>query len=301
MQDVRFDQAAEQYLADMQVEGRLNSRYSIQKYRATLEAHQRDVENGDPANVTREDVKRTLRRWANPNTRGYNRSILVSFFDWAMDQGVCASSPARQTRPPRRKQPVRIRLTEAEARRMLEAAEGHRETRAIFLALCAGLRNAELRGLQGRHFRRDGLVWVSTDIAKGSRERWVPVTIDLEPVVSEIRGHVADAQYVLPALGFHPPRSSYGEDLSWRPCSTQALRSLVAKVALRARVFAPVTPHVLRRAYADRVAQAADARMVQHLLGHARLESTEAYLGPPTMDELASAVEGVTYGIGKGS
>jgi hypothetical protein len=52
---------------------------------------------------------------------------------------------------------------------MLAAVRGARERRAIFLGLCAGLRNAELRGLQGRHFARDGLIWVSSDIAKGKR------------------------------------------------------------------------------------------------------------------------------------
>ena len=54
---------------------------------------------------------------------------------------------------------------------MLDAARGIRERRAISLGLCAGLRNAELRGLQGRHFERPGLIWVSADIAKGRRER----------------------------------------------------------------------------------------------------------------------------------
>ncbi len=41
-----------------------------------------------------------------------------------------------------------------------------RERRVIFRGLCAGLCNAELRGLQGRHFARGGLVWVSADIAR---------------------------------------------------------------------------------------------------------------------------------------
>jgi hypothetical protein len=42
-------------------------------------------------------------------------------------------------------------------------------------------------------------VWVSSDIAKGRRERWVPVIADLEGVVDEIRNHVAADEYVLPA------------------------------------------------------------------------------------------------------
>jgi integrase len=54
------------------------------------------------------------------------------------------------------------------------------------LGVCAGIRNAELRGLQRRHFERAGWIHVSADIAKGGRERWVPVLPELEPIVAEI-------------------------------------------------------------------------------------------------------------------
>jgi integrase len=64
---------------------------------------------------------------------------------------------------------------------MLRAASGTLERRANHVALLAGVRNAELRGLQGRHFMRPGFIWVSADIAKGKRERWVPILTELEP------------------------------------------------------------------------------------------------------------------------
>jgi integrase len=79
---------------------------------------------------------------------------------------------------------------------MLEAARGVREQQAIFLGLCAGLRNAEPRGLQGRHFARLGWIWVSPDIAKGGRGRWVPVIPDLAPVAVEILSSVGRDEYV---------------------------------------------------------------------------------------------------------
>jgi integrase len=82
---------------------------------------------------------------------------------------------------------------------MLPAARSTRERRAIFLGICAGLRNQELRGLEGRHFERPGWIWVSSDIAKGRRERWLPVIAELEPVVREIRSNVANDEYVIPA------------------------------------------------------------------------------------------------------
>lgn len=143
-----------------------------------------------PAYVGREDVKRTLRRWKHANTQGTNRSKLVSFYAWTMEEGLRKDNPAQQTRRPRR--PIaKSRLTEAEVRGILEGVSSSRGRRAIFLGACAGLRNAELRGLQGRHSARDGVVWVSSDIAKGGRARIVPVTRDLVSVVEEIRANVA--------------------------------------------------------------------------------------------------------------
>lgn len=71
--------------------------------------------------------------------------------------------------------------------------------------MCAGLRSAELRGLQGRHFERTDFVWVSADIGKGKRERWVPISAELSPVVREIRLTLDSDDYVLPAQRWRDP------------------------------------------------------------------------------------------------
>jgi hypothetical protein len=51
-----------------------------------LGRHADDVDGRDPRHTNRADVKRTLARWPNPNTRRTNRSILVSFYDWTMQE-----------------------------------------------------------------------------------------------------------------------------------------------------------------------------------------------------------------------
>ena len=172
-----------------------------------------------------------------------------------------------------------------------------RERRAIFLLICAGLRNAEIRGMKGQHFERPGFVEVSEDIAKGGRSRWVPVIDDLVPVVAEIVAHVGHDEYVLPAQRFrNPPFNTEQQDLRRRASSSQALRQLVMRVAARAGIAAHVHPHTLRHAFAEHVARRADTRSAQHLLGHASLGTTDTYLGAPTLDEIVAAVAGVSYG-----
>jgi integrase/recombinase XerD len=295
---MRFDQAVDLYIADMQTQGRLNSRSSVVGYRATLVAHGEDVSNRDPAYVGREDVKRTLRRWKHANTQGTNRSKLVSFYAWTMEEALRKDNPALQTRRPRRRPALKSRLTQREVLVILEAARGIRERRAIFLGACAGLRNAELRGLQGRHFARDEVVWVSGDIAKGGRERTVPLTPDLVPIVEEIRANVAVDEYVLPAQRFrNPPANTERQDLRLQPSSPQALIALVTRVAAHAGISTHVTPHDLRHAYAEHIARHADTRVAQHLLGHAHLGTTDAYLGRPRLDDMVAAVKDATYGV----
>jgi site-specific recombinase XerD len=294
---VKLSAAIDMFIADMRSQGRINSDRSETSYRGALTAHAEEVSNRDPRAVNRDDIKRVLSRWKHPNTQRTNRAILVSFYDWMLEEGLRKDNPARQTRRPRRR-PVHVyRLTQAEARRMLAAAWGRRERRAIFIGICAGLRSQELLGLQGRHFDRTGWIHVSADIAKGGRERWVPVIAELEPVVDDIRTLDPD-DYVLPSQRWRDPGVNRQKaDRAKHPASAQSLYYLVKRVGVAAGISAPIHPHLLRHAYGDHVAKFAGVRNAQFLLGHAGIGTTESYLGNPSLDELEAAVRGFGFGL----
>lgn len=271
-----FGAAIDAYIRDLRGQGRITSDRTERSYRSILAMHLADVQNRDPRLIGRDDVKRTLRR---------------------MEEGLRATNPARQTRRPKR-QPTNVyRLTRREAASMLGAARPGRERRAIYLGICAGLRNAELRGLQGRHFQRPGFIHVSEDIAKGGRERWIPVLPDLTDVVDEIRWSVAVDEYVLPAQRWRdPPFNRSLRDYRTTPSSAQALYYLVQRVGERAGIAARIHPHLLRHAFGDHIARFAGMRNAQFLLGHAQVSTTETYVGQPTLDELAASVIGFGFG-----
>ena len=146
----------------------------------------------------------------------------------------------------------------------------------------------------GPILRASGWIWVSGDIAKGRRERWVPIIADLETVIDEIHMHVATDEYVLPAQRWRDPGSCTSRiDLEKRPCSPQALYRLVGRVGERAGIAARVHSHLLRHAFGDHIARHAGMRNAQFLLGHADVGTTESYVGRPTLDELARAVAGL--------
>jgi integrase/recombinase XerD len=280
----------------MRAEGRINSPATERDYRYCLSLHGEDVDNRDPRYTSRDDVKRTLKRWSNPNSQSKYRSILISFYDWLVEEGLRPHNPARQTRRARRRKPEVNRLTRQEAVAMLRAARGARERRVAFLGLLAGARRQELLDLKGDAFDRDG--WIRI-VGKGSRQRWVPVLPELVPVVAEIRSDVGRDEYVLPAQRFRDPGvNRTRQDYRRRRSSEQALARLVARLGERAGVAWRVKPHTMRHAFADHVARlSGDVRVAQYLLGHATLGTTEAYLGPPTLDQLAGAVEGVLFGV----
>lgn len=295
---VKLTAAIDLYCDEMWHQGRFTSKRTETSYRHCLQVHAADVGNRDPRATGREDVKRTLSRWKHPNTQARNRSMLVSFYDWLMEEGFRKDNPARQTRRPKTRKAQVYRLTREEVTALLQAARSRRERWTIYLGICAGLRREELRLLQGRHFARDGWIWVSADIAKGSRERWVPVVGDLRPVVAEIRELRGDDEYVLAPEQFADPGwlgNSRPVERTDRPGDGKTIWRTVRRVAKRAGITADVGAHTLRHAFADHIARLADLQSAQSMLGHADLGTTQTYLGKPTLDDLAEAVAHVRF------
>ena len=293
---MRFDVAIDEYVTDMKLSGRFNSASTERSYRGTLGKHCDDVKNRDPRYTSRKDVKRTLARWDHPNTYNTNRSYLISFYDWMVEEGKRPANPARQTRRAKPREPAVYRLTGDEILRLLDAADGVRERRAIYLGLLAGLRRGEILGLQGRHFQRPGFIWVSPDIGKGKQERWLPVTDDLAPVVDEIRTSLAADDYVLCKQRWRDPGiNRVTQEKRKHPMAPKALWELVRRVAVRAGIAESIHPHLLRHAFAGGMARHGGVLATQALLGHKNLATTQAYLGRLAPDELTEAVSGFSF------
>src|SRR5215210_1654186 len=211
----------------MRSQGRMNSPATERDYRYCLIRNGEDVENRDPSHTNPDDVKRTLRRWSHPNSQSKYRSVLVSFYDWLVEEGLRPHNPARQTRRARRRKPEVDRLTQEEAVAFLNAARGIRERRVAYLGVLAGARRQELLDLKGQDFAREG--WIRI-VGKGAKQRWVPVLPELAPVVAEIRADVAHDEYVLPAQRFRDPGvNRTRQDYRLRRSSEQALARLVER------------------------------------------------------------------------
>jgi integrase/recombinase XerC len=290
--NLTFGNAIDAYLRDQRAFGRCNSENTARAYRATLRHHHEDVGARSPLVADRDDVKRTLGRW-HGNSQYRNHSVLISFYDWAMTEGLRKDNPARQVRRTKLHPPSVYRLTRAEAAAMMDATATPRDRRVIYIGLLTGARVGELAALQIRHLERPGWVWFSEDIAKGKRERWVPVLPELEPIVAEVVENVPALSFVIPSRnqtrGMRVGRAP-------EPISRTMVNRIIKEIAHRAGIAANIHAHLLRHSFGDHIAQHAGLRAAQALMGHASVETTaRVYTSRPGLDELAGSVAGFRY------
>ncbi len=293
---MKMKTAVDAYLTDAQMDGRIRSENTLRSYRYALWCHAEDVNNRDPRYTNREDIKKTLRRWRNPNSQRPRRSALLSFYEWLEEEGIRKDNPVRQVRRPKTSRPDSYRMTRSEVWDFLNAAQTEREKRIAYIGCCAGLRVSEICGLQGRHFSRPGFIWVSSDIAKGQIERYVAITEDLEPIAEDIIATVDPLHFVIPHRDTTDPGWNQNQrENPERPTAVWSIAYIVEQLGKRAGITTKLTPHLMRHAYGDNVSRYAGMKNTQALMGHASIATTEGYVGRPSLDELAVSLRGFTY------
>jgi integrase/recombinase XerD len=196
---------------------------------------------------------------------------------FALDDGLVAVDVAREVRaaPPPRRLPKAISVAEVE--RLLDAA-GYPGTalairdRALLEVLYGtGARISEAVGLAV-----DDLDLVDNTVlltGKGSKQRRVPVGSYAAAAVS---AYLVKARPVLAAAGTGTPRLFL--NARGGPLSRQSAWLVLRTAAERAGLTAGISPHTLRHSFATHLLEGgADVRVVQELLGHASIMTTQIY------------------------
>jgi integrase/recombinase XerD len=210
-----------------------------------------------------------------PSTANRRLSVLRRFYQLALRQHQVAADPCLKL--PTAKQPTRMvhTLTEAQVEALLEAPDvntplGLRERTMLELMYASGLRVSELVDLKIVELSlNDGVLRIT---GKGAKTRLVPFGAParawIERYVKEARGIILNGQQD-DAL-FVTGRGG--------PMTRQMFWILVKKHAARAGITGPLSPHTLRHAFATHLLNhGADLRVVQLLLGHADISTTQIY------------------------
>jgi integrase/recombinase XerD len=261
-------------------------RRDLRRYAAFLREH----ELGDPPAVSEATVLayvEQLKAGGNDEGRQLAPSSIAralvavrSFHRFCVDEGFLAVDPSEEVGAPRVPQGIPKALTEAEVGALLEAVPGDdaraERDRAILETLyAAGVRISELVGLDRRDLDLDG--GVLRVLGKGSKERVVPVGRSARAALATYldRGRPA-----LVASGKGRTRSGEAVFLNARGgrLTRQGCWKIVRAAGERAGLGEQLSPHVLRHSCATHMLDhGADIRVLQELLGHASLSTTQVY------------------------
>lgn len=232
-----------------------------------------------PDNITAPDIAaflaREKERGLSPRSRARVLSSIRAFHRFLLIERHTGNNPATLLDTPRidSKLPVFLNNTEVDA--LLAAAAGEsaedvRDRAMLELLYATGLRVSELVGLKLRELNL-GAGYLVT-IGKGSKERLVPVGATACRLVDDYLEQVRtkqDAELKIPHLFL----SRLG-----RAMTRQAFWNIVKKRALQAGIARNISPHTLRHSFATHLlANGADLRSVQLMLGHADLSTTQIY------------------------
>ncbi|MBA5638993.1 site-specific tyrosine recombinase XerD [Duganella sp. LX20W] len=210
-----------------------------------------------------------------PSSSNRRLSVLKRFYQHALRNKQVTADPC--ARLPSAKQATRFvhTLSEAQVEALLAAPDvgtplGLRERTMLELMYASGLRVSELVALKLLELSlNDGVLRIT---GKGAKTRLVPFGAQarqwIERYLREARGVILDGQ-VDDAL-FVTARGG--------PMTRQMFWVLIKKHAQRAGITAHLSPHTLRHAFATHLLNhGADLRVVQLLLGHADISTTQIY------------------------
>lgn len=201
-------------------------------------------------------------------------SCLRAFYRYLLREGRIAQDPSLQVESPRLRRPLPASLTEGQVEALLAAPDtddalGFRDRAMLELLYACGLRVSELTGLTlGQVNLKQGVVRV---LGKGGKERLVPMG---EEAIGWMQRYLREARPELLAGDtgvVFPGRRG-------RMMTRQAFWYRIKRHARAADIRGALSPHTLRHAFATHLLNhGADLRVVQLLLGHSDLSTTQIY------------------------
>ncbi len=273
-----IDPPLERFLDHLWVEFGL-SENTIAAYRADIKIVQaflssRDTDVLDACDV---DLLQFMSKTVahSPRTIARRLSALRRFFRYLVREGIVAVDPTIRLMAPRIGRTLPHSLSERDVEALLDAPEintvlGIRDRTMLEVLYATGLRVSELVNITLTQVNlRQGVVRV---MGKGAKERLVPFGEVAHNMVERylnearpqlVRGHMTDAMF--------PTRRGGA-------MTRQTFWYAIKKYARRANLSTRLSPHTLRHAFATHLLNhGADLRVVQMLLGHSDISTTQIY------------------------
>ncbi|USQ95029.1 site-specific tyrosine recombinase XerD [Caulobacter sp. RL271] len=226
-------------------------------------------------------------RGLSPATAARRRSSVRQFYRFVLGEGWRQDDPSRRVAAPKAGRPLPKVLEREEIERLLAAAirkdgaQGLRLTCIIELIYASGLRISELLALPLTALARDPAYLIVK--GKGGKERLAPLN---DAARAAVKAYLAERPTFLPKASkgastgkaaespwLFPSRGATGR------LTARRVSQLLEDAAIAAGIDRDkVSPHVLRHAFATHLLEGgADLRVIQTLLGHADIATTQIY------------------------
>ena len=264
----------ERFLRYMQTE-RGASEHTIRSYRkdletffAYVESEAKSVEALEIRGFVAGQIKDGLKK----STVGRRLATIRSFYRFLHREGFVKVNPAKLVNAPKLPKLLPKFLTVDDAFSLMEKPEGigfmpARDRAILELLYSSGLRVAELSGLNQDDVNiREGLVKIR---GKGRKERIAPIG---RKALDALRA------YVIERVLLKKKEKAFFLNRSGTRLTDRGVRRIVVKYARAALIDGRIGPHTLRHTFATHLLQGgADLRVIQELLGHASLSTTQKY------------------------
>jgi integrase/recombinase XerD len=210
-----------------------------------------------------------------PRSAARYTSALKRFYRYLLRENLIAADPTLNLDSPKLPRALPKTLTEADVERLLDSADvntplGLRDRAMLETLYATGLRVSELVGLKLTAVNlNDGVLRVT---GKGNKDRLVPLG---EEAVQWLKRYLADARPLLMEKNLSDAVfvTARGSGMT-----RQGFWYLIKRRALAAGITRPLSPHTLRHAFATHLLNhGADLRVVQMLLGHSDISTTQIY------------------------
>ncbi len=229
-----------------------------------------------PSEVSTKDIRGYLASQAGLSKRSQARmlSSLCSFFDWQVLEGDRKENPCDPVDPPKKGRYLPAVLSVDEVGSIMDSVDlsdwmGKRDRAILEILYGCGLRVSEAVGLRISHVYLDeSFVRV---VGKGNKERIVPMG---EVAVWAVRNYLAARPEPYgPEFGDTLFLNRFGKSLS-----RVSMFTIVKRQAMLAGIRKEISPHTFRHSFATHLIEnGADLRVVQEMLGHESITTTEIY------------------------
>lgn len=226
--------------------------------------------------INNKDIKEFIKKSNNLSTKtlAHRLTVINSFYNYLLSENIISINPCYSINMPKIPSKLPEVLSEEEVDKLLDInlvdKYSYRNKAMLELLYATGMRASELTNLKLNNIDLDSCI--VRIMGKGSKERIVPIndtTIKyLNIYINNYRKEILnkkDSEYLFISNAL-------------KPISRQGLFKIIKKECIRAGIKKNVYPHILRHSFATHLLNhGANIRIIQELLGHEDITTTEIY------------------------